>query len=476
LNIGDEKMKKYFRMAVVLFVIILLSSIGSAQASQSRLLNPTGASSIASAYPVEHWVTGAIYTQDSAGSHVSIAFDPDHDQAAWVSFYNETDGGLWTAHYLGSPAGNCGPDDTWLCEEVDQVASESKGLYTSIDVFPDTNPNPLLTTWKVGISYYDATHKSLKYAQYRCPVLDPCFWTIYTVHSPTKTGDNFGQYTSLKFDSTGIPHIAYYVEYDTGINSLAYAYFEGSSAGDCGDDSDWQCEDITWSSSPHGLYASLDVGWDDEIYIAYYNVEFQRLHYAATVGYGNCGPDTAWHCQDIDDPDGANVGLFPSMVAPQDAGDIFHVAYYDSTHGSLKYAYPRDDNGGNCGDSKFQCAVIDNMGAGLTWAGISMAVDSSHNPMIAYTAASGAPSSLSLRVAEMADGQPYANCGEGTWWCGTLDSGSTFIDEARYASLGIKPNGLAMIAYSSLGKIPPANYNLKFAYQKMWVFLPNLMK
>jgi hypothetical protein len=105
-----------------------------------------------------------------------------------------------------------------------------------------------------------------------------------------------------------------------------------------------------------------------------------------------------------------------------------------------------------------------------------MAVDSFHNPMIAYTDVSGEPPSSSLSVAEPAAGQPYANCGGGAWWCGRLDSGSTIVDKARYASLGIKPNGLAMVAYSSMEKIMTVDYNLKYAYQSSWTFLPISMK
>ncbi len=470
-------MKKTIHTLLVLTGIVLLASIGTAQAAQSRLSDPTGALSIASAYPAQHWETGFIHTQSSAGSHVSLAFDPDHNQAAWVSYHNETDDGLWAAHYVGVLAGNCGPQDSWKCEAVDQVVSESKGLYTSIDVYPDTNPAPILTTWKVGISYYDATHKSLKYAQYRCPVFDPCYWTIQTVHSSADMDDDNGRYTSMKFDSTGIPHISYFGYLDaTTVYLLNYAYFKGGSAGNCGDDNDWQCEPITWGS-PLGLYTALDIDWQDQIYIAHYDEDHQRLGYATSFGMGNCGPGTAWHCEAFEHPLAGNQGLFPAVSAPRDAEDLFRIAFYDSTRGSLIYMYQRDDYDGNCGHSDtWQCETIDSMGSDRTWASISMAVDSAHNPMIAYSDVSEELLSPSLKVAEPADGQPYANCGSGAWWCGRLDSGNTFFDKARYASLGIKPDGLAMIAYSSRDRSGPGDYNLKFAYQSIWIFLPVTLK
>ena len=476
-------MGKNFGVVVCLLGVGLFLCLAGAQISQSKAAGLTDVASAASAYPAEHWKNALLYSPYSAGSHVAIAFDPDHYQDAWVSFYNETDGDLWAAHYIGAVAGNCGPNNSWWCEVVDRVASESKGLYSSIDGHPDTNPDPGLTTWKVGISYYDATHKSLKYAQHRCPVIGDCFWSKYTVHSPVNAGDNFGQYSSLEFDSTGIAHIAYYSILDTGsgnfMYSLTHAHFAGGSTGNCGDDDDWQCEYIDWDASPDpGLYPSLDIDWDDRIYIAYYNGINQRLMLVTDFGgTDNCGQDTYWFCEAIDDPAGANVGLFPSMAAPHDTEDIERIAYYDTTNGSLKIAYPLGGSGGNCGQSdSWQCSVIDSMGAGRTWASISMAVDSLHHAMIAYSRFAGEPiASLSLRVAELAEGQPYANCGGGSWWCGTLDSGSSFADQGKYLALGIKPGGLAMIAYSSWVNNDNA-YNLRFAYQEAWIFLPLIRK
>jgi hypothetical protein len=218
---------------------------------------------------------------------------------------------------------------------------------------------------------------------------------------------------------------------------------------------------------------SLYYHWQDQIYIAYYDGENQRLGYATSFGSGNCGPNTAWHCEPFEHPVAGNQGLFPAVSAPRDAGDLFRIAFYDSTHGTLVYMVQRADNDGNCGHSDtWQCETIDSIGAGLTWASISLAVDSARNPMIAYTAAIGDPPALSLKVAEPAPGQPYANCGGGAWWCGTLERGNTLIEKARFASLGIKPNGLAVIAYSSFVKLSPTDYDLMFTDQSFWTFLP----
>jgi hypothetical protein len=161
----------------------------------------------------------------------------------------------------------------------------------------------------------------------------------------------------MKFDSAGIPHIAYYVINATGnllsTKGVKYAYFKGSGDGDCGDNNDWECDFVDSSITNIGLYPSLDIDYENNVYIAYYDAANDSLKYAYYSGIGICGTGDVWYCQVIDDPDGANVGLFPSLHAPQEASDFLRVAYYDITNGNLKYAYNLT---GNCGPSgTWQC-------------------------------------------------------------------------------------------------------------------------
>ena len=164
------------------------------------------------------------------------------------------------------------------------------------------------------------------------------------------------------------------------------------------------------------------------------------------------------------------------MHAPQNSTDTLRVAYYDATNGKLKYAYAREDSLGNCGPgNSWECTNIDDIGIGLTWASISLAVDNNNHPMIAYTDAHEDLAPLGLKIAEPAYGQPYANCsGEilYDWYCANLDNGNAYVDDARFVSLGIKSSGLAMIAYSEQERDYPGSYDLKLAYQLSWTFLP----
>jgi hypothetical protein len=491
-------MKKYFRMPIVLVVVILLVVSGTAQASQHKQADNSDASGISSAYPLNRWKTDYIYTAGNAGSNVSMAFDPDHGDAAWVSYYadNGTWGSLEVAHFVGagSPSANCGPSNTWHCEQVDASgqSGDYKGLYTSIDIYPDTDPDPGVSTWKVGVSYYDSTHKTLKYAQGACPPLQGCSWTIYTVDYPINAGDQVGLYTSMKFSPDGVPNIAYYAYYSGGWFGTAEvkrAFLADDPSVDfCQSPSMWRCDWVDQSIFSKGYHPSLDFDYNGTAYIAWnyyfaYNSQiYSGLERAWYAGIGDCGTGSTWSCDVIDHTDGENTGLFPSFYAPKNSNDVQRIAYYDSINGKLKYATSGYSSGGNCGPGNYwQCDSIDDMGIGLTWASISLAVDSNLTPMIAYTDAHEDLAPLALKVAEPAYLQSYANCGPGQliydWFCATLDSGNQYLDEAVFLSLGIKSNGMAMIAYSEENTYDyPTSYDLKFAYQTVFTFLPITMK
>jgi hypothetical protein len=83
--------------------------------------------------------------------------------------------------------------------------------------------------------------------------------------------------------------------------------------------------------------------------------------------------------------------------------------------------------------------------------GISLAVDEKNNPLIAYTDGYGELAPLDLKIASPASDRPYANCGGGPsydWWCRTLAYGDPYLNEGEFLGLGIKSNGLAIVAYS----------------------------
>lgn len=465
-------MKIRFCIGIAVVIVLLMVGISGARTFQVNAAMPQGNS------PGQPWVTDFVSTVPNAGSHVSIAFDEDNGNTPWIAYYSESWGSLMVARYVGAGNGNCYPNEAWMCEQVDAAYQEYKGLYTSIDTYPDTDPDPSVSTWKVGVSYYDATKKSLKYAEYTCPPTYYCKWTIQTVDSSTDGADDVGRYTSLKFSTNGTPTISYNMHDDQGVNyweALKYAYYTGVTS--CGGNPGWMCEEIDGAylddGTVFGGYTSLDIDWQYTVNISYYdgwNKTVKYAHYTGGGG-GNCSAEY-WECRTID------TGTFSSIHARTEADDIVRIAYYNPTAGTLMYAWDIDE-WGNCGDDTgWQCDTIELIGAGFNQLGVSLAVDDENVPMIAYTYAFDEQSPLELKVASPTNSQSYANCGGEPvhqWWCQTLEYGDAYQNEAAFLGLGIKSNGLAMVAYSEEDSYAEETY-LKIAYQTARTLLPLVVK
>ena len=470
-------MKARLSIGIASVLTILLAVwLSSAQATSNSDIGPKS----------EAWNISYVSTNPDAGRHLSMALDEQHDYAPWIAYYNQTYSSLMVAHYVGAGNGDCNSNDAWKCEQVDYVNGETKGLYTSIDTYPDTDPDPFFSTWKVGVSYYDASNRSLKYARYACPLMGGCSWTISTVDSSADASDELGRYTSIKYDSNGTAHISYHVISDsidpTRMEMVKYASYIGGGDGNCGDDNNWMCQVIAEAFNMSiGKYTSLDLDWENKPYISFYDGTYGNLWYAYYVGSGgDCGSGGDWECRFIDDNDSADVGMYSSLHAPQNEDDYLRVAYYNSTAGTLMYAY--DISGtGDCGENlEWLCTPVDEIGAGLTQAAISLAVNPDNETLIAYTDGHAEMAPLGLKVASPAIDMPYANCGGElffSFYCRTVDNGYQDIHEAQSAALAIRPNGLAVIAYSELDQSDyPAQVNLKVAYQMARTLLPLVVK
>jgi hypothetical protein len=465
-------------IGIVVTIVLLLVGTGSAWIANAA--TPQGGG------PGEAWIINYIANKPLGGTNVSVAIDEQKGDIPWIAYENENDDSLWVAHYVGAGNGNCDANDDWKCDQVDSAAGANIGMYTSIDVHPDTNPDPFLSTWKVGVSYYDYTHRKLKYASYSC-FMGTCKWSIQTVDSSADGADQVGRFTSLKINADGIANISYYAYDDMGdfrMEMLKYAFWVGSGGGNCGDDNDWQCEivDSTYVTYAinFGGYSSLDLNWEGTVFISYYDANNGDLKYAYYQGFGGSCSNTGWNCVLIDDGDGNDVGMFSSLHARDASDDMMSAAYYDKTAGTVKYAY-NIGSSGNCGTNgiAWQCNVLDQVGTGLTQAAISMAMDPDGQPMIAYTD-NEYGQNLILKVASPAYFMPYANCGGDIlfdWWCRIVDNANMDLTEAEYAGLAVKSDGLAVIAYSEFDERPTTDgYNLKVAFQGYKTLLPLVSK
>ena len=181
------------------------------------------------------------------------------------------------------------------------------------------------------------------------------------------------------------------------------------------------------------------------------------LHYAINTG-GTCvsGGASPWSCMHIDQGYG-EVAIVSHNAIPA-------IAYYDRTGGNLRFATSvGTQTYANCGknasnQNTWRCDDIESIGAGLAHASLSMALDAAGLPAIAYRRTpSIGPAELRLARPIGAYNIDPGNCGpppygglgfEPNWWCSSVDGGGANTDEAAFTGIGIRPNGLAVIAYT----------------------------
>lgn len=415
----------------------------------------------------------------SVGSYPSIAFSSWNDQP-FISYYASTFGNLILAFPKTENVAACPGNNRWSCLLIDGDDSNGNndvGLYTSLAFWHSGDHH------KLGISYYDATNRALKFAEFDSLTK---LWTSSTIQYPPSIYYSIGKGTSLKYRSDGRPFIAYYVVNTNieGPDQLRLAQQAGIG-GNCGEGNatgKWLCE--VWDNSDNGTidgageFPSLDFGRNDTIYIAYYNNYNGHLKY--------CQSGTG--CSYVDRGAFNIVGLSPAMLAPHEPGAPIQIAYYDQTNGQLKIA----EFGGLGTDCPFlptwSCTIVDEaVGPGLALPGISAAVDHNGYPIIAYKDAADNYSPAVLKIARPAAaiGQEIGNCGDippggmfQYWYCETLDDagyGQGQVSVADYTSVAVSSSGLAAIAYRENDESNKITA-LKIAYQKLQLYIPLIIK
>ena len=467
------------RICIGLALSVMLVALGmtpglaqESQCSEDWAVISANTNSVASA----PWLIDTVDSANDAGRHVSVAVDPGSGMT-FISYYDEASGGcLRLARYVGS-GGNCGPNNTWYCQILDSFGIV--GEYNAIATYPSGNGV------KVIISYYDFTFGALKYVDGYAEA-SSFDYSTHTIDSGNPADGYYkGLHTSVKYDSLGVPHIAYQYYGAFSAEAQLYAYWVGDGTGNCGEGSvagDWQC-DVIYNDDGVGMYASLDLDGDDDPSIACYDAGNGYPWVDQYIGAGgNCGPSNDWYCRTVHRPT-LDTGEYVSLYV-EDSG-LAHIAYHNVTSGTLEYAEWVGSEG-NCGLNsvsmkwEWQCDEIDDMGTSLTSMGVSLVEDGAGYPIIAYQDASEALDPAILNVARPVlalDASVVPNCGPEdlflTWYCETIDRGGAYTDEAASVSIAVNSAGLATIAYHELDSYPyPTEGNLKVAYQRLQVFLP----
>lgn len=410
------------------------------------------------------------------GAFVSVAVNPATGDT-WVAFYDDTNDDLVAARYFGS-GGNCGTDNAWVCVTV--ASTGVVGQYPSIAINA--------TDGQPGIAYYDVDNDQLRYSHFELGWVP--MWVTEIVEADRPSANT---YTSLVYDSSGVPHISYHTSWSSGMtfsSGLAYAHRVGSG-GNCGVDSAagaWQCDTVTSGSglfTSVGTYTSIALNYAGLPRIAYSRGALGEsdLYYAYYVASGgDCGPSDSWKCVAVD-----TAGVVGQSASLSYASGAAEIAYYDATNGTVKYAKWYGGNTHNCGPTgDWQCDTIDDVGITTPPAAISLTVEGDggtaypFEPVIAYGDASGnTPDRSVLKVARPA---LLGNCGPSVawlgnlWQCDTVDAGLTRFDGSAYmtahnvglaVSVATNGTGLATVVYRDASAL-----DVLAAYQRYTNYLP----
>jgi hypothetical protein len=296
----------------------------------------------------------------------------------------------------------------------------------------------------------------------------------------------------VKYDSGGVPHIAYQFFADHADENQLYARYVGDGTGNCGHGwatGDWQCSTVKGGEG-YGMYGSLDLDADDQPSIAWYDGGSGSPEFAGYVGAGgNCGQYNDWVCRSLDQT-GLDTGQYISLYVEDDGAP--HIAYHNATNGTLEYA-TYVATGGNCGYNgttfqwEWQCDEIEETGNSPSPMGVAIAKDGEGYPIIAYQDVSNpqAPAVLKTARAGAMDRGLEPNCGpkepplfeNHTWSCQIIDGGGSQLHQAGSVSIAVNSAGIASVAYHELDDFAyPAKGNLKVAFQRLRIFLPLIVK
>ncbi|MGA1823845.1 MAG: hypothetical protein ACMUIP_04205 [bacterium] len=159
-----------------------------------------------------------------------------------------------------------------------------------------------------------------------------------------------------------------------------------------------------------GYYSSMDIDSQNKSHIAYYDSSNGSLKYATNT-YG------LWQTVTIDDE--GSVGTYASLAV--DSLNKVHIAYYDSLNGNLKYATNRSGS--------WQTAIVDDQGSVGKYA--SLAIDSFGDVHISYYDSTN----TNLK---------YATNSSGSWQTQAIDTAGNV---GYYTSLAIDSLNNAHISY-----------------------------
>lgn len=288
----------------------------------------------------------------------TVATTTDSITITWTS--PGDDGGTETAYlydirYLANEAlseSNWDTASQAQLEPIPQIAGSTE-IFTVSNLMPDT-------LYYIGLKTSDEVGNYAGISNIASETTDSApvgVWTIQVVDSL----DDVGRFSSLEFDSSDNPHIAYQDE-TNGV--LKYARFTGSV---------WEIQTVPDPESNVGRYASLALDSSDYARISYAEGggSVGSLKYAEWTG-------SSWLVETVD-AHANSVGKYTSIAL--DSSDNPHISYQKfGSREAMKYAH-------RTGSTWVKETIETGKGTYGTYT--SIAIDASDNPHISYHATGG---------------------------------------------------------------------------------------
>jgi hypothetical protein len=357
-----------------------------------------------------------------------------------VIYRDETNKRLNLVQRMPDGGGNCGPGNSWLC----QIYTDRNASVTDI-----------------------AFRGSKSVVTYRQE--DGLGWLIDHVEDSKEekplAQEEGGRIRDLSVAYAMDNHERLLFDYygsglSGSLTALRFLYPTGNTYFDKTVDSTF-IAGVSGAQTENGAESSMSISKANKVSIAYRGQAAVngpvQLKYAEYIsGSTKCSSEASpgWLCFIVDPASDSGNNI--TMHAPQcdNCGDGTRISYYVRSTGQVRFASYTGKDADNCGSGgrqRWKCTVIDSVGQGPTM-GVSMAHHNGH-PVIAYYDKNDGPNGL-LKLARYVGADfLFANCGDGAWYCETVDNGGLHKhDVGQYAAAARDTNGRIYIAYYNATK------------------------
>ncbi|MDO8269232.1 MAG: hypothetical protein Q7T54_01010 [Candidatus Levybacteria bacterium] len=407
---------------------------------------------------------------NSVGENISIAFD-GHG-AGWVSYQDTSASALRVANIKRggeiaiSPSLSGATGDSLSASHADMTSATDSTSQGDADCLS-------ATTWNNG-KLFEAEEGSLTIPdgsqESQCTEIAYVIDTSQAVAGTTyrfiiSTDDGFNQDKGkwrgpIAVSTNGYPTLT--IESDSTTPFNRYSKDNIADFSDCTSTS-WGCLDfMDDGASVTGEYSSIAIDGSGKAWIGYFANGTGQLRVAKYVGSGGtgCTLSTVWTCTTVDDPASNSVGSHVS-IAIDKSGNPW-IAYSDSSAAGLKVAQYVGSGGSGCGSgsAEWTCITVDDHATDNIGQYTSLAFDSSGNPWISYFNNTTFAVVVANYVGSGGNCDSYlSHTGSDAWNCTVVDDHAS-DSLGAYTSIAVDSDGKPWISYkdNTAFSLKVANY------------------